>query len=382
MMTVLRYTLLHIRRRPLAFCCMLVAVMLLGWLLLGVEASMQVRQAGLDAMVDGSEVWCSVGRIGGSARWAASAHHVAQLLHPADPSFVAFVNAYVTDVRARVTLPVQPAGHPAEVEAFFLTHWEADDALLLLDERLLTLTSGYDTSIFAGDEAVCIAGNHIAPLDSLLTFTLPENCGGAEITVRVVGSITGGDGLYLPWTLYESSVPNLHAATPADSLSFRLKDNRMIDQFQQDAAMFYAPPGTDAASPPDHDYTLTIRDTQFRENLSAATRNLQSMRLMTPAFLAGTLGTSLLLAAILLRTRRTEYAILRSMGQSASFILLQGMTETLLAVIPGIGLVLVILQSGDVLRLLPLLAAFLLGSLLPVLRYVTQPILNQVKGGQ
>lgn len=381
-MTVLRYTLLHIHRRPLAFCCMLLAAMLLGCLLLGVDISMQVRQAGLDAMVDESEVWCIVGRIDGSTRWAANAHHVAQLLHPSDPSFAVFVNTYVTDVRARVTLPVQPARHLTEVDAFFLTHWEADDALLLLDERVLTLTPGYGTSIFTGDEAVCIAGSRIAPLDSLLTLTLPENCGGTEITVRVVGSIAGGDGLYLPWALYESSVPNLHAATPADSLSFRLKDNRMIDQFQQDAAIFYAPPGTNADSSPDHDYTLTIRDTQFRENLSTATRNLQSMRLMTPAFLAGALGTSLLLATILLRTRRTEYAILRSMGQAASFILLHSITETLLAVIPGIGLALLIMQSSHSLRLLPLLAAFLLGSLLPVLRYITQPILNQVKGEQ
>ena len=382
MMTVLRYTLLHIRRRPLAFCCLLVAVMLLGCLLLAVDASMQVRQAGLDAMVDESKVWCVVGRRGGNIRWAASAHHVAQLLHPTDPTFTAFVNTYVTDVRARVVLPVQPTGLPAEVEAFFLTHWEADDTLLLLDERRLTLAPGYDTSIFTGDEAVCIAGSHIAPRGSLLTFTLPENCGGTEITVRVVGSITEGDGLYLPWALYESSVPNLHAATPADALSFRLKDNRLIDRFQQDAAAFYAPPGVDATSSSHHEYMLTIRDTQLRENLFAANRNLQSMRLMIPAFFAGALGTSLLLAAILLRTRRREYAILRSMGQPSSFILLQGTAEPLLASLPGVGLALAIMHSTEMLRLLPLLAAFLLGSLLPTLRYVTQPILNQVKGEQ
>lgn len=379
MMHVLRYTLLHIQRRPLQFLCVFVAVALLGCLLLSVNTSMQVRQTSLDTLVDSSEVWCVIGRVGNS-RWAASAHHVSQLLQPDAGDFAAFVDAYITDVRAKVTLNIQPTGMPAEVEAVFLTCWDADDSLRLLDERRLTTTQGYDTSCLRGSETVCIAGSMIAPLGASLTFVLPENCGGKEITVRVVGTITDDDSIYLPWTLYESSIPDLYAATPADSVSFRLKDNHLIDAFQQEAAAFYASEHASSGEYPSYEHTLVIRDAQFRENTTAAERNLTMMRMLTPAFLVMALGISLLLAALMLRTRRTEYAILRSMGQSAKFILLQSVTETLLAAVPGCTLALIVLHSAEITQLLPLLIAFVLGSLLPVIRYTTQPVLHQVKG--
>lgn len=379
MMHVLRYTLLHIRRRPLQFLCVFVAVALLGCLLLAVNTSMQVRQASLDVLVNRSEVWCIIGRVGNS-RWAASTHHVSQLLHPDEGDFAVFVDSYVTDVRAKATLNVLPTGMPAEVEATFLTCWEADDSLRLLDERRLTMAQGYDTSCLRGSETVCIAGSMIAPLGASLTFALPENCGSTEITVRVVGTIADDDSIYLPWTLYESSIPDLYAATPADNVSFRLKDNHRIDAFQQEAAAFYAPEHTSLGEHLGYEHTLVIRDAQFRETTTAADRNLTMMRMLTPAFLVMALGIGLLLAALMLRTRRTEYAILRSMGQSAKFILLQSVTETLLAAVPGCTLALIVLRSAEIVRLLPLLIAFVLGSLLPVIRYTTQPVLHQVKG--
>lgn len=379
MMHVLRYTLLHIRRRPLQFLCVFVAVSLLGCLLLSVHTSMQVRQTSLDTLVDSSEVWCVIGRVG-NARWAASAHHVSQLLQPDAGDFAAFVDAYVTDVRAKATLNVSPTGMPAEVEATFLTCWEADDSLRLLDERRLTMVQEYDTSCLRGSETVCIAGSMVAPLGASLTFALPENCGGTEITVRVVGTITDDDSIYLPWTLYESSIPDLYAATPADSVSFRLKDNHLIDAFRQEAAAFYAPEHASSGEYPSYEHTLVIRDAQFRENTTAAERNLTMMRMLTPAFLVMALGIGLLLVALMLRTRRTEYAILRSMGQSAKFILLQSVTETLLAAVPGCTFALIVLRSAEIAQLLPLLIAFVLGGLLPVIRYTTQPVLHQVKG--
>lgn len=379
MMHILRYTLLHIRRRPLQFLCFFIAVALLGCLLLSVNASMQVRQASLDALVSSSEVWCVIGRVG-SSRWAASAHHVSQLLQPDAGDFAAFVNAYVTDVRAKVTLNVYPTGMPAEVEAVFLTCWDADDSLRLLDERRLTMEQGYDVSCLRGSEPVCIAGSKVAPLGAMLTFVLPENCGSAEITVRVVGTIADDDSIYLPWTLYESSIPDLYAATPADNVSFRLKDNHLIDAFQQEATAFYVPEHASPEEHPGYEHTLVIRDAQFRENTTAAERNLTMMRMLTPAFLVMALGTGLLLAALMLRSRRTEYAILRGLGQSAKFILLQSVTETLLAAVPGCMLALIVLRSAEIARLLPLLIAFVLGSLLPVIQYTTQPVLHQVKG--
>ncbi len=378
MMRILRYTILHIRRRPQQFLCSFAAVTLLGCLLLSVDASMRVRQQALDATVDHSEVWCHVQRSSGTSQWAASAYHVAQLVHPSDPAFAPFVQAYVTDVRARVTLDVQPAGMPAEIEAVFLTCWEADNTLLLMDERRLTFAAGYGTDILTGDEAICIAGSQVAAIGDFLTFTLPENCGGTEIIVRVVGVIADDNRAYLPWALYESHIGNLHAATPADSLSFRLKDNRLMGEFQQAAADFYTPGGTDAI--PEHEHTLTIRDTQFRENLTAANRNLAIMGYLQPVFLLLSLGVGVLLAAMLLRGRQREYAILRSLGQSSGFILLQSAAETLLAVLSGIVLVLLVMQSDDKTKLLPLLCAILLGCLLPTLRYVTRPVLHQVKG--
>jgi len=379
MMHILRYTVLHIRRRPLQFLCFFIAVALLGCLLLSVNTSMQVRQASLDALVDSSEVWCVIGRVGNS-RWAASSHHVSQLLHPDEGDFAVFVDAHVTDVRAKVTLNVSPTGMPAEVEATFLTCWEADDSLRLLDERRLTMTKRYDTSCLRGCETVCIAGSMIAPLGASLTFALPENCGSTEITVRVVGTIADDDSIYLPWTLYENSIPDLYAATPADSVSFRLKDNHQIDTFQQEAAAFYAPEHTSLGEHLGYEHTLVIRDAQFRETTTAAERNLTMMRILTPSFMLMALGSGLLLAALMLRTRRTEYAILRSLGQSAKFILLQSVTETLLAAVLGCTLALIVLRSAEIAQLLPLLIAFVLGSLLPVIRYTTQSVLHQVKG--
>ena len=127
------------------------------------------------------------------------------------------------------------------------------------DKRLLpeygceiTWYEGYDESIFAGDEAVCLIpeskattkhydnGNGEAVLYFEYSYMMHINgvptvveSGEYECTLKIVGTYTAGDNLsiYCPLPIIEQVYEGLGEEPRIDSLSATIADNRRLDEF-------------------------------------------------------------------------------------------------------------------------------------------------------
>lgn len=287
---------------------------------------------------------------------------------------VAF-SSYVKDVLIKSTLYYGVGSEGAEAFAtdlpgtqrlVGLTAPEADRELASASEPAIRFFAGYDESLFAGEETVCIVPESMLDRlepdkDGILRITLsvqdaPKSEKATGVALTVAGCYAfDGEAIYCPWRIAADLQTRLGSPCKADSLSATVRDNRKLDEFRELLARHYAeviPSGRQAevaGSPVLRYFELaaTVHDELLRETINKLNQSLRTLRRLLPLVYGLLLLGNGAACFFSVNLQRKELAVARSMGTRRGEVLLAVFLETLVYLAFGVGLAVLVLRAGS-----------------------------------
>lgn len=220
-----------------------------------------------------------------------------------------------------------------------------NDAVFLLDE--------YKDTFFTSEEYLVIASMQlfndlkIAYGDYILLHCYEPiskydwqfgrtNVEVASIPVKVVGSYSGEGKLYgnlaLGYKVFEATGMPIEFQTA----KYVLKNVDTLEEFKQQILDLGFVSSKQLSN--DDDIALVIDDKKFTESVDTLTSNLSLQRALYPVLILVCLGIGMLCAWLLTRSRRGEYAIMRSIGASRRMVIATALTEQVVLALVGVSL--------------------------------------------
>lgn len=281
---------------------------------------------------------------------------------------------YVADlaVRTEKAMTLQD-GSPGMITGVTLPCYE--ELAELGDVPDVTWYDGWDAAVFGTHEKVCVAGvkmlAHAELVDGVPMLTMTMD--GVTDAFRVIGMINGtGDAenaLWCPFdALYDWTI-NLNA----ERMSFILADNALLEDWLVLAERNFAP--TQDGIYPSF-VQLIMQDEAYRNVEQASRRNELLLQIVEPLFTALVFAAGVLASFLAVRARKTEVAILQSMGVGRLGLILQGLLETAvpcLLIFPAAALL-----TWRLTMTAALTGMYILGALIPICIFMLRPLIHQL----
>ena len=355
--------------RSRAWLAAVLSVAALMLLFLQIGASTRSRAQSLTEMIDRTRIRCVVVNRAGQA----------ENLHIPNGSILYFflneprIIMLCDELEIRSSCTVE-----AGDESFLLTGATASQMRRETEGgQTIAYDGAEDAALFDGRDAVAVIGSALMP------YTEEEN-GARYITVRVAeveeplrlrvtGTSDAERAFYCPWaTLFQW---NFYIS--ADRLNFVLSDNRLLAQAKDLSERIF-----DSDNPDNTSFAkgimLSVQSAEYETMTNMAYRNQIMMTLIKAVSLICAVVAGLMLSILLVRGRRQEYAVLRSMGVGGAWIVAQGMLEV---VCPCFVVFCLAYLTGGIEMAdgLPLFLSYVIGYLAPLGYYCMQPILKQIQ---
>lgn len=230
---------------------------------------------------------------------------------------------------------------------------------------------GWDDSVFDTHEQVCVVGSsmmvYAETVDGVPMLTMTID--GVTDTFYIIGTCDDKNALWCPfYALYDWTI-----ALEGERLSFVLKDNTRLEEWIESAAPFFTP-NENGVYPAL--VQLIMQDETYRNVEQASRRNELLLQIVEPIFTALVFAAGILVSFMAVRARKTEIAILQSMGAGRMGLILQGLTETAvpcLLVFPASALF-----SWRLSMTIALTSMYVLGALIPICIFMTRPLIHQL----
>lgn len=216
---------------------------------------------------------------------------------------------------------------------------------------------GFDESILLTDEFVCIVPESMQGTQTLdMEYTYSYNPSGAmgdsiikkiKRTFQVVGYYTdpGNSRIYCPYATLEYVHAYLGKSKTIEEIGAILKDNNQLAQFKEDAAQWFATPNPMGEKTPwgrysyeYYPYALSIDDTMLTNLESNMKNSLRLNQLASAVVFALSAGAGFLTGFLVIRSRKREIALMRTMGASQVAIFAELALEQILCIALGITL--------------------------------------------
>lgn len=212
---------------------------------------------------------------------------------------------------------------------------------------------GYDESILQSEEFVCIVPELLKDEVELeLGFPykhFSDNFNKEPLidrhSFKVAGYYTdpGNSDFYIPYLTMERIHAGLGKSKTIEELGAILKDNNDLAALRETASQWFATPNPAGALTPwgkfDFDYylyALDIDDTML-QNLSANIKNTMRMnRLVAAVVFALSAGAGFLTGFLVIRSRRLEMTLMRTLGTPNGSVFAKLALEQLLCIVIGI----------------------------------------------
>lgn len=210
---------------------------------------------------------------------------------------------------------------------------------------------GYDESILASDEFVCIVPEGFPDLEELkLQFKYPPPSDHPvdprvfTETFRVVGVYTdpGNTRIYIPFPTMEFIHAKLGKSKQIESIGAILNDNTRLEQLKEDASQWFAEPNPLGEKTEwgrygyeYYFYALDIDDTMLQNLQTNMKNSLRLNQLASLVVFMLSAGAGFLTGFLVIRSRKREIAIMRTMGASHPSIFAEFALEQLLCVFGG-----------------------------------------------
>lgn len=235
---------------------------------------------------------------------------------------------------------------------------EADQALAVENGFVITWLPGYDESIFSGEDAVCILSRSMyreweQTEDPLIlqfeykkqgiSFGDPEK----ELTMEleVAGYFVGATSYYIycPYSVVEKVYTGLEEKRVIDAVSGVLTDNSLLEALKQDRRYWFAAPSATGAPTVWGAYgykyypnALDIDDSMLVNAAAVLENSIAVNRICAIAVLALSAAAGFFIGFLVIRSRKREIALLRTMGTANCSIFISFALENLSCIAVGI----------------------------------------------
>ena len=212
---------------------------------------------------------------------------------------------------------------------------------------LIEWEEGYDESVFLTDEFVCIVpSSYEGPEDAV---TLEFDRGNDKIftrTFQIVGRFTddGNYNMYCPYATAEELYLWKSWPMELERASGQLANNDDLQKFREAAAVWFATPNPEGEPTPwdnpfgyeSYPLAMDIDDSQLDDLMDQMERNLAVSRMTSMLVFLLSTGAGFLTGFLVVRSRKREIALMRTLGASNMAVCAEFALEQMLCVALGV----------------------------------------------
>ena len=228
--------------------------------------------------------------------------------------------------------------------------WAENGTYILWDE-------GYGEDLFAGNEPVCL-------VPDTMTVSNEEETGASFVELdfaywgidpateyscrlQVVGTYLGGDGrsVYCPFAICEGVYAALNEPLTVQAIRATLGNNDDLEELRSASRQWFAEPDPLGEQTPwgEYGYTyypfdLDIDDELLQQASATLQSSIRTNRICAVLVLCLSAVAGLLIGFLMVRSRRREIALMRTMGAPTRAIFFSFLTEQMLCFLLGIAL--------------------------------------------
>lgn len=243
---------------------------------------------------------------------------------------------YAKNVNAMATTPLD---YPTEHSICSILTFASDPALTAVEGARIELYEGWDESILATREQVCLIPADEVDLwpNGTVNVIRPD---GYSQTLTIIGTITNGPGsvYYTPLNMRWGDATN--GITFIESCSFSIRDNAQLEECK--AALYQIFREPKLSNDLSQGYGLIIHDESYLGTLDEVETNLSMLRILLPVLmvLVGCIG--FFASYMTTRSRQREFGVMRCLGMNRwkifSIVFFEQTVLALLGVSTGVGI--------------------------------------------
>ena len=273
-----------------------------------------------------------------------------------DPTYN--LSSYIKDVCLKKSMKYEPmqelyndtyevSGDPSIIG---ISRLEADQSLSSENGVKVSFDSGYGEEALNGNDKVCIIP------DNIYDYLVGNSDGGVslrlivsvdevsqwytpvETELKVIGKYTNVTGksqtIYCPWGTICDIAYSCGGDRSADSLSFTVKDNYKLEEFKGILADYFH--AVDVSIGEDNTkYAIMVNDLIFLQSITSIERNINTLRALIPVIQALSIGIGFISGFLFIKSRKPEFAIMRSLGTGKGMVFTEAFFEQLILGILG-----------------------------------------------
>ena len=258
-------------------------------------------------------------------------------------------------------------GEPVFAILTGMTGLAADPILTPENGVSIIFNEGFDESILRSDKNVCLINQKILDIigTDAKTITLdfseiinmmqervlvlremninaPEVIDIGPMEFTIAGIISGGNPnqVICPWKTIHKIDKNIYGVPVADSMSFTVTDNRFLNDLKTLLPQYFSrlTPGMAPDPSPDKPYpppAIILRDSTFLRIIIPLERNIEFLQSMIPVLYILVVGIGFLSSFLVIRNRKQEFAVMRSLGTKKHQVFFIVLLESLTVCIMG-----------------------------------------------
>lgn len=337
----------HIRREPLPCVAVFLFAAILSLILCILRQTRVEEMANYEKAYDSVPVYFTVTNLDGTQPddtiegWAANLYYPESNL---EPSF----SEYVKDMALKMTY----SAHEPERGSIDVIGVSSFRMLPELTEGYggsVTWVVGYDESLFASDESACLVPEGYTEDDEIiLNFDYIDqntyehwHC-TQSFTVAGYFTSRGTDQIYCPYDTLAKVQSTIHAPYDLIGISAMLNDNTRLEELRQAADHWFARPNKTGKPTPwghygyeHYPYALDIDDSLLQSLNATMERSMTVNRLSALAIFLLSAGAGFLVGFLMIRSRKREIMLMRTLGCTDQDIYREFTAEQMLCAATG-----------------------------------------------
>lgn len=246
---------------------------------------------------------------------------------------------YLKDVQVKMKVfnfdiaSVEINGEPASVDSLIgVTGLTIDAKLLNAGENAVNWLDGYDSSVLLSNEPVCIIPEKYfseEPQTVVFSFVSERYSNGAvvyalkdERTLQVVGTHSvDSSTVYCPFSITKQIYDKLEKGMLINAISGTMIDNHKIDEMWEVAEDWFVRPNPTGQKTPwgkngyvYYPFALRVDDSQLKAAAETLQNSLAINEICTTLTFALSAVAGFLIGFLMIRSRKREIALMRTMG--------------------------------------------------------------------
>lgn len=341
-----RHVWIRIKRKPLIFMAILLFTTIIALALCGLHSGNDTALEEYNDIYYNIDVRCTVTNLAGDQ---------SRDLRIGNTTLSLFTNSefgvmrdYFEDIQISASSDITLYGERYTLVGITSTEitpnlWDENGCMIFWNE-------GFDGNVFSGDKDVCIIPTELekklqeasqsleyVPLHLDAEHQYETDYDG---TLSVIGIYEAKDNriIYCPWETYGNILTSMNRALTADSLYATLSDNRKLSQLREMASKYFAEPdpnnaGLDMVG--DYYLALDINDSKLSEAQTNLENSMTVNRIAAVLVLVLSAVAGAFIGFLMIRNRKKEIALMRTMGTPNSRIYVSFVIEQMIFVVLG-----------------------------------------------